>query len=113
MGNKYDSRKRVFFSVLAVFLTVCLIFFGFRIYMIFDSYFSKVDVSDDDAYSYKSDGLSEYLVDGKWYIQKSQLETFLFIGIDKYEAAIPNEKLLYGLPFISSIRIFAIVSRLI
>ena len=92
MNNQKHNRKRVLLGILSVVLSACLLYLGFRIFLFFDDYYGKVDASRDDAYNYKIGGRPEYLVDGKWYVQKSQVETFLLIGIDKYEAAIRNEK---------------------
>lgn len=91
MENKEDSRKRVSLSILAVLLTACLLFLGFRIFLTLDQYYNKVDTGGDDAYAYQNGGRPEYLVDGKWYIQKDKMETYLLIGIDKYQAAILSD----------------------
>lgn len=91
MDSQRDNTKRVLLGILAVLLSACLLFLGFRIFLMLDEYYGKVDVSGDDAYDYKNGGRPEYLVDGKWYVQKDKVETFLLIGIDKYEAAIRNE----------------------
>jgi len=91
MEKRNDGKKRLFLGIFAVLLTVCLLLLAFRIFLIMDAYFGKIDASGDDAYGYINGGRPEYLVDGKWYIQKENTETFLLIGIDKYEAAILNE----------------------
>ncbi len=92
MKNKTSNRKQTLFGIIAVLLTACLLFLGFRVFLVMDEYYGKVDTSDDDVYAYQNGGRPEYLVDGKWYIQKDKVETYLLIGIDKYEAAIRNEK---------------------
>ncbi len=91
MEIKKENRKRIFLSVVAVILTACLLFLVFRIFLIIESYLGKSKNTGGDAYGYRNGGRPEYLIDGEWYIQKDKLETFLIIGIDKYEAAIRNE----------------------
>lgn len=91
MDNKTDKRKQTVLTVFAVVLSVCFLFLAFRVFMVLDTYYGRVDTSDDDSYGYRSGGRPEYLVDGKWYVQKDKVETYLLIGIDKYEAAIRNE----------------------
>ena len=88
MEHKEDNRKRVLLGILAVLLTAILLFLGFRMFLMLDQYYGKVETDGDDAYAYREGGRSEYLVDGKWYVQKKNVETYLLIGIDKYEAAI-------------------------
>ena len=91
---EYDSdrKKRVIVSVLAVLLTACLLFLAFRVFRLLEQYYGRIDASDDDDYGYRSGGLPEYFVDGKWYIRKGKVETYLLIGIDKFEAAIRDER---------------------
>ncbi len=91
MENERDNKKRTLLGIIAVILTACLFFLGFRIFLTLDQYYGKVDDSGDDDYAYQNGGRPEYLVDGKWYIQKNKVETYLLIGIDKYEAAVRNK----------------------
>ena len=91
MENREDNRKRVLLGILAVLLTAILLFLGFRMFLMLDQYYGKVDTSGDDAYAYQNGGRPEYLVDGKWYVQKKNVETYLLIGIDKYESAIMSD----------------------
>ena len=88
MDKRRDWPKRVLLSVLAVLLSVCFLVLAFRIFTLMVQYCGRVDTSEEDGYAYRNGGRPEYLVDGKWYIQKARTETFLLIGIDKYEAAI-------------------------
>ncbi len=47
-------------------------------------YYFKTEDDDWDQYS-QDTGLDEVYYDGEWYAQKPELETFLCIGVDKYE----------------------------
>lgn len=91
MKHKSYNQKRTLLSIIAMVLTVCLLLLGFQIFLTLDEYFGRVAASDDDEYAYQNGGRPEYLVDGKWYIQKDKVKTYLLIGIDKYEAAIRNK----------------------
>lgn len=91
MVSKHDSRKRTVLNIISLILTAILLFLGFRVLSVLDQYRRTAGASDDDAYAYQNGGRPKYLVDGKWYVQKENVETFLLIGIDKYEAAIKNE----------------------
>lgn len=91
MENKSENRKRFLLKAFAAILTACLLCLGLYIFVILDQYYGKIETSGEDSYGYRNGGRPEYLVDGKWYVQKSKVETFLFIGIDKYEAAIRNQ----------------------
>lgn len=88
MKKKVDHRKQTLLRGIAVLLTACLLLLAFRIYAVLDAERGRVDTSKDDSYAYTHDGRPEYLVGGQWYVQRENVETYLLIGIDKYEAAI-------------------------
>ena len=90
MKKRVDHRKQTLFGGIAVLLTVCLLLLAFRIFTVLDAYRGRVDTSGDDAYAYANDGRPEYLVNGQWYVQRGNVETYLLIGIDKYETAIKD-----------------------
>ena len=88
MKNNIESRKRLILTVIAILLSVCLLFLAYRIFGLMDNYFGKLNAVSDDEYGYRHGGQAEYMIDGKWYVQKEKIETYLLIGIDKYESAI-------------------------
>lgn len=87
----HHRQKKTLLKVLAVILTVCSFLLTFRIAGLIDRFLDKPKTYLDDDYAYQIGGRPQYLVNGKWYAQKNDVETFLLIGIDKYEAAIPDE----------------------
>ncbi|MDO4811166.1 MAG: LCP family protein [Eubacteriales bacterium] len=86
-----DFKSILLLRVFAVVLTVVFIVLIAFVFSTLEKYYSRLDTAGDDDYAYRSNGRPEYLVDGKWYIGKENVETFLLIGIDKYEAAIQNK----------------------
>ena len=90
MKKRADHREQTLFGGFAILLSVCLLLLVLRIVTVLGTYRGRVDTSGDDAYAYTNDGRPEYLVDGQWYIQRENVETFLLIGIDKYKAAIQD-----------------------
>lgn len=88
MDYRNENRKKIGLCILAVLLTICFLLLSARIFQIVDQYFGKLEQTGDDAYAYQYGGRPRYLINGKWYTQKSQLETYLLIGVDKYESAI-------------------------
>ena len=86
-----EKQKKTILCIVAILLTVCFLMLSSRVFLIVDRYFGKLEVTEDDNYAYKTGGRPQYLVNGKWYAQKDRVETYLLIGIDKYEAAVRNE----------------------
>lgn len=90
MKKRANHRKQTLFNGIAVLLTICLLLLAFRVFTVLDAYRGRVDTSADDAYAYTNDGRPEYLMNGQWYAQRGNVETYLLIGIDKYETAIKD-----------------------
>lgn len=90
MKKHIDNRKWLMLNGLAAFLSVCLLVLAFRIVSVLGAASGRIDTSSADAYAYRDDGSPEYLLDGHWYVQRANVETYLLIGVDKYEAAIED-----------------------
>lgn len=89
-NNRIETRKRRLLYVVIVLLAVVLFVLAVRVFSLIEKRYNRGHTSADDAYAYQVNGRPEYLIDGQWYAQKKNVETVLLIGIDKYDAQIPD-----------------------
>lgn len=85
--TQVDRHKKPLY-VLIVVLSLILALLLFRVFTVVERITDASAAPTDDEYAYEDGGRPQYLIDGAWYVQKSNIETVLLIGIDKYEAAI-------------------------
>ena len=84
----YIEKQKKPLYILIVVLSIILALLLLRVFTVVERMVNTSEAPEDDQYAYEDGGRPQYLIDGAWYVQKSNIETVLLIGIDKFEAAI-------------------------